>query len=140
MLRRFFHLFGRDAVDPGNVVGELGDRFELQNLVFKKYPSCGLTQGCTEVALDLVTEERVEPEEVEHIEITVPPYAHKLVGHQFRLGENPRVNAQFSIQYCVASAMLRGSADFPHFEESAVRDEEVMTFIKKISVIKIFIN
>ncbi len=130
----YFHLFGRDAIDPGGVVGELGDRFELQNLVFKKYPSCGLTQGCTEAALGLITEEGIGPEEVDHIEITVPPYAHKLVGHQFRLGENPRVNAQFSIQYCVASALLRGEVEFRHFEESSVRDQDVMAFLKKISV------
>jgi len=130
----YFHLFGRDAIDPSDVIGELGDRFELQNLVFKKYPSCGLTQGCTEAAFGLITDEGIGPEEVDHIEITVPPYAHKLVGHQFRLGENPRVNAQFSIQYCVASALLRGEADFQHFEESSVRDQGVMTFLNKISV------
>jgi 2-methylcitrate dehydratase PrpD len=131
----YFHLFGRDMVDPRGVIEGLGDRFELQNLVFKKYPSCGLTQGCTEVALDLVTEEKISPQEVDRIEITVPPYAHKLVGHQFRLGENPRVNAQFSIQYCVASALLRGDSEFRHFEESSVRDEDVTAFIKKIRVI-----
>lgn len=130
----YFHLFGRDAIDSGRVIGELGDRFELQNIVFKKYPSCGMTQGCTEAALSLVNEEGIGPEDVDHIQITVPPYAHKLVGHQFRLGENPRVNAQFSIQYCVASALLRGDVNFGHFEESSVRDQEVMTFLKKISV------
>jgi 2-methylcitrate dehydratase PrpD len=130
----YFHLFGRDAIDPGGIIGELGDRFELQNIVFKKYPSCGLTQGCTEAALGLVNEESIRPEEVDHIEITVPPYAHKLVGHQFRLGENPRVNAQFSIQYCVASALLRGDSDFRYFEESSVRDQDVIAFLKKISV------
>ncbi len=130
----YFHLFGRDAIDAGGVIGELGDRFELQNMVFKKYPSCGLTQGCTEATLSLVKEENIGPEEVDHIQIAVPPYAHKLVGHQFRLGENPRVNAQFSIQYCVASALLRGDVNFGHFEESSVRDHDVMAFLKKISV------
>jgi len=130
----YFHLFGRDEIDPGGVIGELGDRFELQNMVFKKYPSCGLTQGCTEAALSLVKEESIGPEEVDHIQISVPPYAHKLVGHQFRLGENPRVNAQFSIQYCVASALVRGDVNFGHFEESSVRDQDVMAFLKKINV------
>ena len=130
----YFHLFGRGAIDPDKVIGDLGDRFELRNLVFKKYPSCGLTQGCTEITLSLVKEAHIRPEEVDHIHVTVPPYAHKLVGHQFRVGENPRVNAQFSIQYCVASALLRGDADFRHFEESSVRDPEVMALIKKISV------
>jgi 2-methylcitrate dehydratase PrpD len=32
----YFHLFGRDTVDPDRVTGELGERFDLQNMVFKK--------------------------------------------------------------------------------------------------------
>jgi 2-methylcitrate dehydratase PrpD len=71
----YFHLFGRDEVDPRDVIGELGNRFQLQNLVFKKFPSCGLTQGCTEAILILINEESINPEEVDHIQITVPPYA-----------------------------------------------------------------
>lgn len=130
----YFHLFGRDAVDPNRVAGELGERFELQNLVFKKYPSCGLTQGCTDAVLSLVAEESLRPEDVDHIDITVPPYAHKLVGHPFQLGENPRVNAQFSIQYCVASALIRGDATFHHFDEAAVKDKGVMALLRKINV------
>ncbi len=130
----YFHLFGRDAVDPEKVTAGLGDRFELQNMVFKKYPSCGLTQGCTEAALNLVDEEGLGPADVDHIRVRVPPYAHKLVGHPFRVGENPRVNAQFSIQYCVASALIRGASKFRHFEETAVKDGEVGEFVKKISV------
>jgi 2-methylcitrate dehydratase PrpD len=131
----YFHLFGRDAMESSSVVGELGERFELQKIVFKKYPSCGLTQGCTEAVLSLMGEEDLRPEDIDHIDVRVPPYAHKLVGHQFRLGENPTVNAQFSIQYCVASALLRGNAKFQHFVKASVRDKNVMAFSRKINVI-----
>jgi 2-methylcitrate dehydratase PrpD len=130
----YFHLFGRDAVDSNSVTGELGKRFELQSTVFKKYPSCGLTQGCTEAILNLIDEEGLRPEVIDHIDINVPPYAHKLVGHPFRLSHNPTVNAQFSIQYCVASALLRGDAKFKHFEEAAVRDKDIMALLSKINV------
>ena len=130
----YFHLFGRDAIDPKTITAELGDRFRLQNMVFKKYPSCGLTQGCTEAVLNLMDEEGVGPADVDHIAVSVPPYAHKLVGHPFRLGENPTVNAQFSIQYCVASALIRGASKFRHFEETAVKEREVMEFLDKVSV------
>ncbi len=130
----YFHLFGRDRVDPERISEALGDHFELQQMVFKKYPSCGLTQGCTEAILSLMKEENVKAGDIREIYIYVPPYAHKLVGHQFRLGENPRVNAQFSIQYCVASALLRGHSQLQNFEETAVRDPDVMSFLEKISV------
>lgn len=130
----YFHLFGRDKVDPKRILKTLGDRFELQNVVFKKYPSCGLTQGCTEAILSLVEEKYVKAGDIREINIRVPPYAHKLVGHKFRLGENPRVNAQFSIQYCVASALLRRHSRLQDFEETAVRDPVVMSFLERISV------
>ena len=130
----YLYLFGRDDIDPQSVAEGLGDRFKLQNMVFKKYPSCGLTQGCTEAILTLTGEKGLTPEHVDHIDVRVPPYAHKLVGHPFRLGENPRVNAQFSIQYCVASALARGDAKLWHFEEAAVRDPDILALTKKINV------
>ncbi|MBN2126068.1 MAG: MmgE/PrpD family protein [Deltaproteobacteria bacterium] len=130
----YFHLFGRDRIDVNPIVGELGERFELQNTMFKKYPSCGATQGSTEAILDLMREVDLRPEDVDHIDVAVPPYVYKLVGHPFRLGENPRVNAQFSIQYCIASALLRAGVVLEHFEEAAVRDPEVLAFLKKIHV------
>lgn len=130
----YFHLFGRDKIDPEQVTGDLGQRFDLKNLVFKKYPSCGLTQGCTEVTLRLIEETGLKAEDVKAIRVSVPPYAHKLVGHQFRVGDNPRVNAQFSIQYCVANALIRGRSRLDDFEESAVSDPDIFDFTKKITV------
>ncbi len=93
-----------------------------------------MTQGCTEAILNLVKEENVKAKDIRMIRIHVPPYAHKLVGHPFQLGENPRVNAQFSIRYCVASALLRGHSRLEDFEETAVRDPDVMSFLGRISV------
>jgi 2-methylcitrate dehydratase PrpD len=130
----YFHLFGRDEMDTQPVVAELGERFDLQNMVFKKFPSCGLTQGCTEAALRLLADENVSPESISEIHVRVPPYAYKLVGHPFRLGENPRVNAQFSIQYCVANALLKGHSRLQNFEDTAVRDPEVLSLLKKVRV------
>lgn len=131
----YYHLFGRDAVSPEACVQGLGERFELQKAIFKKYPSCGLTLGCTDATLGLVQEKGIVPDAVDHIEVRVPPYAFKLVGHPFEIGDNPKVNAQFSVQYCVANALLRRGSRLRHFEESAVKDPAITAFIEKISVI-----
>jgi 2-methylcitrate dehydratase PrpD len=60
---------------------------------------------------------------------------HKLVGHEFQIGDNPRVNSQFSIQYCVANALIRKSSKIQHFEESSVRDPDIMPLAQKVRVI-----
>lgn len=131
----YFHLYGKDLLNPERAVAGLGEKFELQNLMFKKFPSCGGTLGSTEVILGLIAENRLEPDMIDHIDVTVPPYIHKLVGHEFQIGDNPRVNAQFSIQYCVANALIRKSSKLHHFEESSVRDPEIMPLARKVRVI-----
>jgi len=131
----YFHLFGRDRLSGEKVLSDLGRTFALEKLVFKKYPSCGLTQGSTEVILSLMNEHGLGPDDVERIEVTVPPYTYKLVGQPFQVGSNPKVNAQFSIRYCVANALLHGSSKLGHFEESSIRDPGVLTLAEKVAVI-----
>jgi 2-methylcitrate dehydratase PrpD len=117
----YLHLFGRDKITPDTIVRRLGESFEMESIVFKKYPSCGLTLASTDVILDLMREKHFETQDIERIEVHVPPYAHKLVGHRFQIGDNPRVNAQFSIQYCVANALLRKNSKLHHFEPASTR-------------------
>ena len=131
----YFHLYGKNLLNPEGAVTGLGEKFKLQNLMFKKFPSCGGTLGSTEVILSLIEENRLEPEMIDHIDVTVPPYIHKLVGHEFQIGDNPRVNAQFSIQYCVANALIRKSSKLHHFEESSIRDPDIMPLAQKVRVI-----
>lgn len=130
----YFHLYAKNTLDPQTVVGELGQRFDLQKMVFKKYPCCGMNQGPTDLTLNMMKKHQIMPEQVEKIEVTVPPYCYKLVGHPFRIGDNPRVNAQFSLQYCIANAMLRGSAKLAHFEESSIKDPILMKLVEKIHI------
>lgn len=130
----YFHLYAKDMIAPDSVLKDLGKEFELKKILFKKYPSCGLTLGSTDAILGLIEEKILSAKDIDSVEIKVPPYAYKLVGHPFSIGENPRVNAQFSIQYCVASALLRKSSKLSHFEESSVQDPRIMELVKKIFV------
>ena len=131
----YLHLFGRDRLSPERVLTGLGASHEVTKLVFKKYPSCGLTQGSTDVILGLMEEEGVRASDVERVEVIVPPYTYKLVRHPFEVGGNPKVNAQFSIRYCVANALVRKGSKLAHFEESAIRDPEVLKLAEKVEVI-----
>lgn len=132
----YFHLYGRDLSTGEAATSDLGTRYDLLKLVFKKYPSCALTAGSTDLTLKLVAEENLSPEEIERIDITVPPYTHRLVGHAFEIGDTPKVNAQFSIQYCVANALLRRSSKLSHFEEAYIRDPRIAALTQRIHVLE----
>jgi 2-methylcitrate dehydratase PrpD len=130
----YFHLYAKDKYDPEMVVGDLGKRFEISKTLFKKYPSCGDTLTSTDGILELVKEKGITPDDIVQIEIRVTPYAYKLTGNEFKIRENPRVDAQFNIRYCVANVLLRKSSRLEHFEKSSVMDPKIMDIVKKINV------
>jgi 2-methylcitrate dehydratase PrpD len=134
----YYNVYGRGLVDPGNALADMGSRFECEKILFKKFPSCGLTLGSTDVILSLMREAdgmRVSADNVKRVQVKVPPYTYKLVGHPFEMGATPRVNAQFSIRYCVANALLRGSSKLAHFEEEAIRDPKVLELTHRVDVV-----
>jgi len=131
----YFHLYAKDEYDPQTVVDGLGTRFKMNNFLFKKYPSCGGTLASTDAILELMTKDKLGPEDVDRIDIRVTPAVYNLTGHPFKIGENPKVSAQFSIRYCVANALLRRRPELKHFDEPFVRDPKLMEIVKKIQVV-----
>jgi 2-methylcitrate dehydratase PrpD len=131
----YLHLYGKDLFTGSQVVADLGNCYRLERMVYKKYPSCALTQGPTDVILKLMAEEGISAGDINEIEITVPPYTHKLVGHEFEAGANPRVNAQFNIRYCVANALIEGSSQLEHFGEEKIRHGQAAGLSKRVKVI-----
>jgi 2-methylcitrate dehydratase PrpD len=104
-------------------------------MMFKKYPSCGATQGLTELTLQLVRELSLTPDQVQRVEVRLNPYCHRLVGHPFEMGDNPRVNAQFSVQYCVANAIVRKASKLAHFRPEQVADADVLRLAQRVTAV-----
>lgn len=129
------HLFSRDRGIVGRVSEGLGEEFLLRLAVFKKYPSCGVTQGVTELALQVAAEANWTPQRIRRAEVRLPPYAHRLVGHRFEIGSNPRVNAQFSAQYCAANALIRKASKLRHFRPEEIGHPGVLAAIERIEVV-----
>lgn len=131
----YFHLYAGDTYDPTAITAGLGQESHLAKVAFKNYPSCGGTIASTDAILERMREHGLAPDKVARIEVRVTPYIFDMTGGQFKIGSNPRVDAQFSIQYCVANALLRGGSAISHFDEEAVRDPRIMELVQKISVV-----
>ncbi len=131
----YLHLYGKDLFKGEQIVAGLGERWVQQQMVYKKYPSCALTQGPTETIVRIMAEEGIGPGDIDRIVVTVPPYTHRLVGHEFEIGESPRVNAQFSIRFCVANALIRGGSRLEHFEEGRIREGSAEELARRITVV-----
>jgi len=126
----YFHLYAKEKLDRSYVAHDLGKKWHVSNLNFKKYPCCGLNQGSTQLIMDMMAQHAFAAEDVEKIEIRLPPFSYKLVG-KFELGNNPKVNAQFSVGYCVANAVVKREITLVQFEAGEIEKPEVRDFLAK---------
>jgi 2-methylcitrate dehydratase PrpD len=131
----YTQLYGRGRLTGAAVAEGLGQRWAMERMMFKRFPSCGVTQGVTHLVLTAMREHGVQQEDVEAIEVRLPPYAHRLVGNAFQYGDNPRVDAQFSAQFCVANALHRGDSRLDHFTPQSVAAPELARLMQRIAVV-----
>lgn len=130
----YARLYAKDPGFENRVIEDLGDDYQVLGTMFKKYPSCGMTQGATDLALNLLSAHRFDASRIASVNVRVPGYGYRLVGHEFNLGNNPRVNAQFSIQYCIANALVRRSATLDHFRPEMINDAAVLALTRRVRV------
>ncbi len=131
----YFHLFANDHTNGEEVFKGLGeDDYLTYTLGFKKYPSCGMTQGSTELILNMMKDYGFKAADVDHIILKMPTYGYNLVGN-FHLGDNPKVNAQFGTPYCIANALIREEVKLEQFEPEFIKNDEVLSFVDKIETV-----
>ena len=131
----YFHLFSKDKkYDSDILLGELGKRYNILNTLFKAYPSCGCTLTSTDLALAMVREYGIKAEDVEEVNVRLHTYHYNLTGHPFKIGNNPRVDAQFSIRYCVANVLMRGQPKLEHFDPTSINELAKTELIDKVNV------
>ena len=123
-----------DEGDPTQAFGDLGEVFLLTDTVLKKFPSCACTHAAIQATLDLQRDHALTPDDIEQVEVILTPYMHRLVGAPFSLDGDLEVTAQFSVQYTVATALLRGAFTAADLSPEHVRDTRVHALIAKIKV------
>lgn len=111
----FFPLYFGGNYDRNKVLDGLGKVFEGGNLSIKLYPSCRATHPVIDGTLELVREHDLRPEEVAEVTVHVNKGVYKLVGKPFEITESPQVDAQFSIPYTTAVAILNRQISISDF-------------------------
>ncbi|MBK8742522.1 MAG: MmgE/PrpD family protein [Betaproteobacteria bacterium] len=120
--------------DPGAVVDGLGRRYEILQTMTKKFPSCGCNHAAIEAALQLRREAALVASDIERVEVVISPFMARLVAAPYDPSGNPQIAAQFSVQYSVASALLRGHLGVADIQPDAARDPEVLAFARTVHV------
>jgi 2-methylcitrate dehydratase PrpD len=118
----------------GRLLKDLGKTFLGDELSIKPFPSCKATHTSIDAVLNLLKQYRIRPEEVEGVDVSVSKGCYGTAGRPFEIRTNPQVDAQFSIPYTVATALLKGQVGLEDFTESAIRDPKRMEIAKRVKV------
>ena len=95
----------------------------------KQYPCCGSTHSAIDAMLILRERHQLTPDNVAHIESITHDRA---LAHTDRPDPQSGLDAKFSVQYCVARALMHGEVVFDHFQGKTYEDVEVKKLLKKI--------
>jgi 2-methylcitrate dehydratase PrpD len=108
-----------------------GAPFEIVNpgIAAKQYPCCGSTHPALDVMLDLVRQHDLQPSAVARIE----SWTHtRRLEHTNRPDPQSALDAKFSVQHCLALALVDRAIKIEHFEGEAYRDQQVRAILPRV--------
>ncbi len=121
----YFEVYnGAGNYDAGKILPAWGQPFDIvkPGIAIKQYPCCGSTHPAIDAMLDLVRSNDLKPDAVERIQ----SWTHKRrLEHTNRPDPQSTKDAKFSVQYCLARAVIDRKVAIEHFEGNAYRDEDV---------------
>lgn len=116
------------------LTADLGKRFEGVNVAIKPYPCCRGIHPAIDAALALAIEDKIGSEDIREIILTVTEAHMSLLCQPEDAKRSPRspVDAQFSIPWGVASAIVGRRVGLDDFTESAITNGEVLDLTRKM--------
>ncbi len=110
---------GPEQFDETQISTDLGDRWEMLDLVMKRSASCQGTQPYIEASLKLLRAHEFNPEDIQRIEVVVGQGVGATLSEPADLKRDPPnpYAAKFSIPFCVALALKEGRVSLAHFEQ-----------------------
>lgn len=119
----FYALFAGGEYEPGTLLEELGERFWIEQLSFKRWPCCRGTHAYIEAAQALRHAHAFEPRDIESI-VCVGGPLQQMLAHPRKQKQSPRtvIDAKFSIPFTVALAFTCPEVTLGSFTTEALRD------------------
>src|SRR3954467_4963633 len=128
----FLQVFnGAGNFDAEKILADWGRPYDIVSpgLGIKMHPCCGSTHPAIDAMLALRAEHGIVPGKVARIESWTHP---RRLAHTDRPDPQTGLDAKFSVQYCLARALLDGRIVLEHFEGEAFRDPAMRALMRRI--------
>ena len=119
-----------DQGDERAILTDLGKRYLIEETYVKIHGGCRGNHAPTDVIQDLVRKHGISPQEVKEIRVKIDSVTMVAEIHHPQDGKQ----AQFSIPFSIAVALLEGNASLYQFTDEKVNDPAVRAMMARISV------
>ncbi len=125
----FLRVFGNRKTAP-SVKEKWGSPFAIVDpgVVFKKFPSCTGTHPSVDAVISLAKEHDIKPGDVDDLSAGSTPEVPREV---FYPAPRTGLEAKFSMEFCVATALLERDLRLSHFTREYIEKPEVRSLMKK---------
>jgi 2-methylcitrate dehydratase PrpD len=129
-----FNVYMGGDYAPDILTAGLGKRFEGVNIGDKPYPCCGLIHACVDAVLALKSKHDIALDNIEEV-ITYGGHSVYDLSQPPEVKCRPRtiIDAQFSVPWVVATALVGGKVTVDDFTESAIARSEILMLAQKVS-------
>ncbi|CCE01715.1 MmgE/PrpD family protein [Bradyrhizobium sp. STM 3809] len=115
--------------DYGEIVGELGKRYEAALNTYKPF-ACGIVlHPAIDAAIQLRNENRLKADQIDYVDLKVNPLVLELTGKKT---PQQGLEGKFSIYHAVAVAIVEGAGGEKQFSDRAVTDPMVLSLRGKV--------
>jgi 2-methylcitrate dehydratase PrpD len=129
-----FNQYHGGDYDAKILTAELGERFEGVNIGDKPYPCCGFGHPFIDAVFSLRSRYNIKAEQVQNIIAYCGKPAYTLCA-PIEVKRTPRnvVDAQFSLPWALATALVKGKVSLEDFTEEAIKREDVLEISQKVT-------
>lgn len=131
----FLHAYS-DAAVPDRLTSHLGESWEIQQTGIKAFGCCRYMQSPMEAALRGVHGQKWSAEDVVEIRVGLVSPGWGLVADPLEQKCEPktRVDAQFSLPFGVATALINGRGTVNEFRETQLTNPEILGLARKVTI------
>ena len=114
----------------------IGQKFYGEQITIKPFSSCRATHPSIDLTMTLSRENGLDADAISQIKIRTSPEIHNLVAypHETKCSPDSVPTAQFSIQYTVAAALLRGDMFLAELSPDLFKEKKINILANLIQV------
>ncbi|HMK51387.1 MAG TPA: MmgE/PrpD family protein [Thermodesulfobacteriota bacterium] len=133
----FLHSYS-DGADQSKVLEGIGTQHEILRTSIKPHACCRYMQPPIDAILKIVKENDLSPEKVEKVRVGILSAGARLIAEPLEEKYTPQsiVDAQFSMPFGAAVAILYRKAGLDEFQLSKIRSEEVKRMMRRVECVK----